>query len=134
MKKTILLFAFLTFSLFSCSSSNDNNNSSIDANQLVGTWLLENAKLDGEEVGSSDEARFTSKGRVFYTYYNFGTNGQDITENADYSLNGNTITVTYDDAEPGNENDTFQILELTSSKLKVKSTDEEGTLIETYIK
>lgn len=36
----------------------------------------------------------------FTLYYNFGTNGQDITENADYTLNGNTITVTYDDADP----------------------------------
>lgn len=133
MKKSILLFAFVTFSLFSCSSSDDNN-SSIDTTQLVGTWLLESATLDGDEVGSSDEARFTSNGRAFYTYYNFGTNGQDITENADYSLNGNTITVTYDDADPGNETDTFQILELTSSKLKVKSTDSEGTLIEIYTK
>ena len=133
MKKSILLFAFVTFSLFSCSSSDDNN-SSIDTTQLVGTWLLESAKLDGDEVGSSDEANFTSNGRVFYTYYNFGTNGQDITENADYTLNGNTITVTYDDADPGNETDTFQILELTSSKLKLKSTDSEGTLIEIYTK
>ena len=133
MKKTILLLAFVSFALFSCSSSDDNN-SSIDTTQLVGTWLLESAKLDGEEVGSSDEARFTSNGRAFYTYYNFGTNGQDITENADYSLNGNTLTVTYDDADPGNETDTFQILELTATKLKVRSSDEEGTLIEIYNK
>jgi hypothetical protein len=132
MKKSILLFAFVTFSLFSCSSSD--NNSSIDTTKLVGTWLLESAKLDGEEFGSSDEVQFTSNNRAFYTYYNFGANGQDITENADYSLNGNTITVTYDNADPGNETDTFQILELTSTKLKVKSTDSEGTLIETYIK
>ena len=132
MKKSILLFAFLTFSLFSC--SNSDNNSSIDTTQLVGTWLLESAKLDGEEVGSSDEARFTSNGRAFYTYYNFGTNGQDITENADYSLNGNTLTVTYDDADPGNGTDTFQILELTATKLKVRSSDSEGTLIEIYNK
>ena len=55
MKKSILLFAFVTFSLFSCSSSDDNN-SSIDTTQLVGTWFLESAKLDGDEVAEKVES------------------------------------------------------------------------------
>ena len=133
MKKTILLFAFVTYTLFSCSSSDDNN-SSIDTTQLVGTWFLESAKLDGEEVGSSDKVQFSSTNRAYFTYFGYGNNGSDITDNANYYISNNNITVSWDDPEPGNETDTFQILELTSTKLKVKSTDDEGTLIETYTK
>jgi hypothetical protein len=134
MKKSILLLAFLAFSLFSCSSNDDNNTPSVDASKLVGTWLLESAKLDGDAVGSSDKIRFTSNNRAFYTYFKYGDKGDDITNDASYLLEGNVMTVSWDDPEPGNETDTFQILELTSTKLTVKSTDEEGTLIEVYIK
>ncbi len=136
MKKSILFFTFLTFYLFSCSSSDDNN-SSIDTNQLVGTWLLESAKLDGEEVGSSYKVQFTSAKKAKFYYKNPTSNttfGPDIIDNGNYSLNGNSFTITWDDSDPGNETDTFQILELTSTKLKVKSSDDEGTLIETYTK
>ena len=51
-----------------------------------------------------------------------------------YILNGNSFTVTYDKSDTGNETDTFQILELTSAKLTVKSTDDEGILMKTYTK
>jgi hypothetical protein len=134
MKKSILLLAFFTFSLFSCSSNDKDITPSIDTTQLVGNWFLESAKLDDVEVGSSDEARFTSEGRAFYTYYNFGANGQDITENADYKLIGNTIKVTYDESDPGNETDNYKILELTSNKLRLESPIGNRTLIENYIK
>lgn len=136
MKKPIFLFALVTSSLFSC-SSNDDDNSTIDTTQLVGTWLLDNAKLDGEDVDSSYKVQFTSAERAKFYYKNPTSNttfGPDIIENGDYSLNGNSFTVTWDDSDPGNETDNFQILELTSTKLKVKSTDDEGTLIETYTK
>lgn len=136
MKKTILLFAFVTFSLFSC-SSNDDNNSSIDITQLVGNWLLESAKLEGKEVGSSYKVQFTSSKRAKYYYKNPTSNttfGPDTIDNGNYLLSGNSFTITWDDSDPGNETDTFQILELTSTKLIVKSTDDGGTLIETYTK
>lgn len=134
MKKSIFLFALVTS--FSC-SNNDDNNSTIDTTQLVGTWLLDNAKLDGEDVDSSYKVQFTSAERAKFYYKNPISNttfGPDIIENGDYSLNGNSFTVSWDDSDPGNETDNFQILELTSTKLKVKSTDDEGTLIETYTK
>lgn len=134
MKKSIFLFALVTS--FSC-SNNDDNNSTIDTTQLVGTWLLDNAKLDEEDVDSSYKVQFTSAERAKFYYKNPTSNttfGPDIIENGDYSLNGNSFTVSWDDSDPGNETDNFQILELTSTKLKVKSTDDEGTLIETYTK
>jgi hypothetical protein len=132
MKKTILLFAFISISFISCSSSDDAI--SIDSEQLVGNWFLQSATIDGEEVGSSDEIEFTSNQRAFITYYNFGSNGQDITDSADYSINGNNIVLTWDDPEPGDETFTYEILELTSTTLKVKSFDGVDTVIEIYNK
>ena len=135
MKKSILFVAFVTFSLFSCSSSD--SGASIDTTQLVGTWLLDNAKLNGEDVNSSYKIQFTNALRAKFYYLNPTSNttfGPDTIANGDYSLNGNSYTITWDDSDPGYETDTFQILELTSTKLMVKSTDDEGTLIETYLK
>jgi len=134
MKKSYFFIGAFLFLLTSISCSSSDDSPSIDTEQLVGTWLLESAKIDGEEVGSSDEVRFTSNERAYYTYYDFGTGGEDIIEDADYSLSGNSITVTWDDSDPGNESDTFQILELTSTKLKLKSTEDGETLIEIYNK
>lgn len=133
MKKSILLFAFTTLFLFSCSSDSDNN-STVDTSQIVGVWFLESATIDGEEVGSSDEIEFTSNQRAFFTYYNFGSNGQDITEIGDYSISGTTLTISWDDSDPGNDALIFQILELTSSRLKLRSNVDGDILIETYTK
>jgi hypothetical protein len=136
MKKSILLLAFVTFSLFSCSSSD--SGASIDTTQLVGTWLLDNAKLNGEDVDSSYKIQFTSAERAKFYYLNPTSNttfGPDIIENGDYSLNGNSFTIIWDDSDPGNETTEYQILELTPTKLKIKSIiSGEGTLIETYLK
>lgn len=134
MKKIILFFALIA--LFSCSSSD--SSSSVDMTQLVGTWLLDNAKLDGEDVDSSYKIQFTSSQRAKFYYLNPTSNstyGPDIIENGDYSINGNSVTISWDNFDPGNENTQYQILELTSIKLKIKSViSGEGTLIETYLK
>jgi hypothetical protein len=134
MKKIILFFVLI--GLFSCSSSD--SSSSVDMTQLVGTWLLDNAKLDGEDVDSSYKIQFTSSQRANFYYLNPTSNttyGPDIIENGDYSINGNSVTISWDDFDPGNEITQYQILELTSTKLKVKSfISGEGTLIETYLK
>jgi hypothetical protein len=134
MKKTILLFAFISISFLSCTSSDDAI--SIDSEQLIGTWFLQSTTINGEVLNSSDEIdlEFTSNQRAFFTYYNYGSNGQDFTDSADYSLNGNNIIFTWDDPEPGNETFTYEILELTSTTLKVKSFDGVDTVIEIYNK
>lgn len=134
MKKIIILLTFSIFTLFSCSSNDEDNSTSINSSKLADTWYLKQALLDGKVVGSSNEIRFTTDKRAFFTYYKLGGNGQDIIETGDYSITGNTILITWDSSDPGNETDTFQILELTSEKLIVKSSDDEGTLVETYMK
>lgn len=137
MKKTILIFAFVTFALFSC-SSNDSE-ALIDTNQLVGTWILDNAKLNGNDVDSSYKIQFTSAKRAKFYYLNPTSNttfGPDTIEEGSYSLGGSLYTITWDGpTDPGKETTQFQILELTSTILKIKSViPNEGTLIETYLK
>lgn len=134
MKK--LLFLFASIALFSC-SKNDEDNSSLETTQLVGTWLLENAQLDGKNVSSSYKIQFTTTKKATYFYKNPTSNstfGPDTIETGDYQLSDNSITITWTDSDPGLEKKTYQILELTSTKLKLKSTDAEGTLIENYKK
>ena len=132
MKKNILLIAFVTLLLSSCSSSDDNN-FSIDTSKLNGTWLLESATIGGEEVGSSYKIQFTSTERAKFYYLNPTSNttfGPDTIENGDYSLTNNTLNISWD--EGGSSQ--YQILELTTTKLKLKSFDLGETLIEVYTK
>jgi len=137
MKKPILIFAFVTFALFSC-SSNDDKEELIDTNQLVGTWILDNAMLNGEDVGSSYKIQFTSAKRTKFYYLNPTSNttfGPDTIEEGSYSLGGSLYTITWDESDPGKETTQYQILELTSTLLKIKSyIPNEGTLIETYLR
>lgn len=131
MKKTILSSAFVLFTLFSCSSSDDG--ATIDSSELVGTWMLESATINGEEVGSSYKIQFTSAQRAKFYYQNPTSNttfGPDIIENGDYTLNNNSLNIAWD--ESGSSQ--YQVLELTSSKLKMKSVDAGETLIEVYSK
>lgn len=137
MKKSILVFALLTFSLFSC-SSNDKESSSVDSNQIVATWLLVNAKLDGAEVTSSYKIQFTSDNRAKFSYRNPTSNttfGADDVENGNYTFKDSNLTIMWDSYDPGHEITQYQIIELTSTKLIIKSViSGEGTLVETYAK
>jgi hypothetical protein len=131
MKKSILLLTFTILTLFSCSSSDDG--ASINPEEIVGTWNLDSATIGGDEVGSSYKIQFTSTQRAKFYYQNPTSNttfGPDIIENGDYTLNSNFLNISWD--ESGSTQ--YQILELTSNKLKIKSVDFGETLIEVYTK
>lgn len=136
MKKSIILLVIVPFFLFSCSSSD--SGAIVDTSKLVGSWLLDNAKLNGKDVGSSYKILFTSALRAKFYYLNPTSNttfGPDTIENGNYSINGNSVKVTWESADPGNETTNYQILELTATTLKIESViPNEGTLIETYLK
>lgn len=137
MKNSFLLFAFIAFSLLSCSNS-DNETNTIEQKQLIATWLLDNAKLDGKEVGSSFKIEFNTENRAKYYYHNKTSNttyGPDIIENGDFTTKNSNLTINWDSSDPGNETTQYEILELTTSKLILKSMiPGEGTLVETYIR
>ncbi|WPR72500.1 lipocalin family protein [Flavobacterium sp. NG2] len=137
MKKSILIFAFLIFTLFSC-SNNDNDSttsSTVDVSKLSGTWLLDNAKLDGENVSSSYKIVLTSDNIANFYYQNKTSNttyGPDTIETGPYLLNNTTLKISwYGSGTTTN----YQIIELTSVKFVLKSIiPNEGTLVETYKK
>ncbi len=136
MKKTILLFVLLLFTLFSC-SNNDNETTSptIDTTKLTGTWLLDNAKLDGENVSSSYKIELTSDNIANFYYQNKTSNttyDPDTIETGPYLLNNTTLKISW---YGSGSTTTYQIAELTSTKLILKSViTGEGTLVETYTK
>lgn len=137
MKKSILLFAFLTFALFSCSNNNNDTATSptVDISKLSGTWLLDNAKLDGENVSSSYKIELTSDNIANFYYKNKTSNttyGPDTIETGPYLLNNTTLKISW---YGSGTTTTYQISELTAAKLILKSViPGEGTLIETYTK
>lgn len=133
MKKSILIFAFLIFTLFSC-SNNDNDSttsSTVDVSKLSGTWLLDNAKLDGENVSSSFKIDLNSDNTTTY-YYLFPGDTKPVTEAGIYLISNEALKISW----YGSGTTTiYQILELTSTKLILKSViPGEGTLVETYTK
>lgn len=137
MKKSILLFVLLTFSLFSCSNNDNDTTTSptIDISKIAGTWLLDNAKLDGENVSSSYKIELTSDNIANFYYQNKTSNttyGPDTIETGPYLLSSKTLKISW---YGSGTTTTYQIVELTSIKLVLKSIiPNEGTLVETYKK
>lgn len=93
--------------------------------------------FNGQNSGVPDNSivKFTADNRTEFVYEGFGNNGEDITEYGDWSKNGSTLTITWDDADPGFENYILNITELTESSLKWETEiSGEGTLTEAFIK
>lgn len=138
MKKKILLFSFLFLSLISCSNTDNENSATIDTTKIISTWNLQSATLNGDEVDSSYKIEFTSNNGTKFYYLNPTSNttyGPDTIETGTYTIVNNTLTVTWTGSDPGLATAKYDILELTSNKLKIKSViTGEGTLIETYTK
>jgi len=138
MKKMKLTYGLLVIlAIFtSCSSDDDNNDGGTDGN-LIGTWIGVSSTFNGENSGVPDNniVKFTSDNRTEFIYEGFGNNGQDISEFGDWSKSGNTLTITWNDADPGLENYVLTITELTENSLKWETTiSGEGTLKETFTK
>ena len=136
MKKRNLIFGiligFLTFT--SCSSDDDNDDSGTDVS-IIGTWSGTSSTFNGNNSGIPDNniVKFTSDNRTEFVYKGLGNNGQDISEFGNWTKSGNTLTITWDDADPGLENYVLKILLLNESTLKWQTEiTGEGTLIEVF--
>ena len=129
--KILLVLLILT----SCSSSDDNNNS--EETSILGTWLGVSSTFNGNNSGVPDNniVKFTSNNRTEFIYEGFGSNGADIAETGSWTKSGNTLTITWDDADAGFETYVLSITELSSNSLTWKTViSGEGTLIETFQK
>ncbi|GEM_PF-1393970 len=128
------IFILISGILFSCSSDDDNgteNNGSI-----IGTWNGVSSTYNGQNAGIPDNniVIFNSNNRVEFIYEGFGNNGQDISEEGSWTLNGTNLRIQWDDADPGLEIYNLQILELTNSTLKWSTQVDGKTLTETFSK
>ena len=136
MKKLNLLCGILIGLLIftSCSSDDDNNDGGTDAN-LVGTWTGVSSTFNGNDSGVPDNSivRFMSDNSTEFVYEDFGNNGEDIIETGTWTKSGNMLTITFDDADPGNETYVLNILVLTDSNLEWETNiSGEGTLVERF--
>ncbi|WP_431135093.1 lipocalin family protein [Psychroserpens mesophilus] len=140
MKKRILIYGILITILpfISCSSDDDNSNSNNSTNaSLIGTWNGTASTFNSQNAGIPDNniVKFTSDNRTEFIYEGFGNNGEDISEFGDWSKNGNTLTIIWDDADSDNETYILQISELTENSLKWETEiSGEGTLTETFVR
>ena len=107
--KLISLCLVITFTGISCSNNSDDTEQSVTQSNLTGKWYA-----DTQDPNIID---FNSNGKVYATYFNAGTNGQDLINTGAWSLSGNTIKIHWDQADPGLENWSAEILTLTNSKL-----------------
>lgn len=134
-KLNLLLTIILGITILSCSSDDENSNGNYS--DLIGTWYGISSTFNGNNAGIPDNSivKFTSDNRVEFIYEGFGNNGEDISEFGDWTENGNTLTITWEDSDPGLENYVLEILELNESTLKWQTEiTGEGTLIETFSK
>jgi len=135
MKKRNLIYGILIGILtFTSCSSDDNNISGTDAS-IIGTWNGTSSTFNGNSTGVPDNSivKFTSDNRTEFIYEGFGDNGEDISEFGDWSKNGNTLSINWDDADPGLGTYILIITELTENSLKWETEiSGEGTLKETF--
>lgn len=134
-KQILMLVVFTTFSLVSCNNDDDGGNASIE-----GKWELskEGPVVSGQEeledfvpdAGCSKDYDEIKAGGIGTSYY-FEDNGsgcETYSNEFTWSREGNTVTITF-----GSDSYSAEILQLTSSTLKLK-TEEQGQVYITVYK
>lgn len=135
MKKMRLTYVLLIALMILSSCSNDDNNDNATEASIIGTWNGVSSTFNGENTGIPDNSivKFTSDNKTEFIYEGFGNSGEDITETGSWTLNGNTLTITWTDSDPGLETYILTINELTETSLKWETTiTGEGILKETF--
>lgn len=140
MRKFMLFFvSILSVVMFSVSCDDDDDNNVPPAPSLVGTWIYskEGTIVDGTEVlidyqhtagCAKDQTTFSSTGVITDVYYDStDTPCEQFTDEGTYTVSGSTITVNVDGI-----NVTGEIVTLTATELKIKSTFGGDTYIVLY--
>ena len=122
MKKSILLLAVVFTTLFSCSKSDDNSSQS--QGSIVGKWKLQSSSSGTLSTCNLDNATyqfFANNTAIETDGHLSGSNCVQSTYNETYTLNNNVIIIKevgYTGTDVSQF--TFNVLELTSSSLKLK--------------
>lgn len=136
MKKLNVLFLslFALATITSCSNDDDDSSASIE-----GKWQI---SKEGETLTTLEDAEnygscglhiveFSQGGTFKQTGFDYdGSECNPYTDQGTWTIKDNSLTTKDSD----NDIIVFEILELTDSTLKVKSTDSQGAWIEVYIK
>ncbi|AIM59816.1 hypothetical protein IX49_04505 [Cellulophaga lytica] len=109
--RNLILILSLTSTLFfsSCSSDNDNNDSNITENLLIGEWEFD------DDPGYGDPT-FYENGKVEVHYFNADW-GDDFSEWGEWTLSESSLKIFWDDADSGSEVYDTNVIELTETKL-----------------
>lgn len=141
MKKLVFcaaLFALITFA--ACSDDDDESNLPATEANIVGTWKIVHEQGYDDDTWSEDYPRTDEEGWWYWTYTfdeggtgtqtEYGTIDKGKVKYADswklnYSISGNTLTMTiwYDDDEA--EEESYQIKSLTKSQLVLFERDDD---------
>lgn len=134
MKTTFFLIVIISLSLFSCTECDDDN-APIALNRLYGTWVLQKSVLNGEEVISQDKVEITADSTAYFTFVDVGPNGEDSIDYGDCYTVERTLIINWTENLPEERVSKYQILELTSTKLKWQLVyPYQGKHIETFTK
>ncbi|WP_037319437.1 lipocalin family protein [Salegentibacter sp. Hel_I_6] len=120
--KKIYTLILATFLITAC-TKDDNKE---DESSIVGSWTMQESKLNGDPVSSQNIVKFTSDSKTEFIY-------NDLTETGTWNKSNNTLTISWDDADEGLGTYVLEIQELTDTTLKWETEIEgEGTLRETF--
>lgn len=137
MKKTLFFIILFTLTLTLSSCSKDEVSEDSLSAKLIGTWIGKASSLNNVSQGVPDNniLKF-SQNRTEFIYEKFGNNGEDISEFGDWSLSGNTLTISWDESDPGLETLILEILILNDANLKWKEvlSPNDSILIEEFSK
>jgi len=113
--------------LLGCSSSDSDPTSdpTIDPSKLIGSWLGQSATVGGDNVTPEYKLEFLSNHNVK------GYDAPNSYETGTYTTSGSSLTMDWSNIQ--GEIRHFTILELTSTKLKLKSFDAGEEVIEIYV-
>jgi len=145
--KKLLLIPFLALFAVSCSEDDSAPGNMTGEPSIVGKWMVvDKDRPTGEdfplwECEENSYIKFNEDGtflRMKYHGVDENCVPQNMTDtNMAYTLNGSTLTMTYDDVSVGATTDPAVILELTNTTLKMEvnfSDDDQGSVIFTFSK
>lgn len=145
--KKIFFLLIIAISISSCSDDDSNSETLVNESSIIGKWMVvDKDRPTGEDFPLWDceensYIKFNENGTYLRMKYQLVDNNcipQNMSDtNMAYTVDGKTLTMTYDDIAFGLTIDPATILELTETKLKMSVNyhdDAQGVVIFTYQK
>ena len=135
-KKYLPIFALLLIAFSSCSDE-EVSQPETNSNFLLGKWIENSSSINNEENdGINEYVVFTSDYRTEFVYYDeFASENGYYSEFGDWKIEGSTITITWDESDPGLEIYKLTIIQLDDSALIWKHENKrDGVIIQNFKK